>query len=89
MGLMHRMSADERWARDHPWGEPESVDYWVEVMKRAVQLGEARAQGEIGKLLALTGPQPPRSYLDFPDWFWHLWSGHLAPYSHERLSMPY
>ena len=73
------------------WGEPGSVDYWIEAMKRAYSLGEVRALGEIERLESLTGPQPPMSFTQFPDWFWgnSLWQDHLAPYCGQRLAMPY
>jgi hypothetical protein len=84
-------SADKRWAREHPFGDEGSVDYWIEAMKRAVQLGENRAQGELDKLIALEGPQPPRPYYSFPDWFQTLWHQSLASYNRNdcRLAMPY
>ncbi len=82
-------TAEQKWAETHQWGEPGSPDYWLEAMKRAYELGETRAQAEIDKLAALTGPQPPRSFTDFPDWFWDLWCSHIAPYCGQRLAMPY
>jgi hypothetical protein len=84
-------SAGKRWAREHPFGDEGSVDYWIEAMKRAVQLGEMRAQEELGKLIALEGPQPPRPYYSFPDWFQTLWTQSLASYNDGRcrLAMPY
>lgn len=68
------------------------MDYWIEAMKRAAELGETRAQEQIDALLALSGPQPPRKFTDFPDWFWDLRTGHLAPYRNVRdfpRRMPY
>jgi hypothetical protein len=89
MRLFRRETDEDKWIREHPFGEEGSVDYWTEVMKRAVSLGETRAQGELDKLAALTGPQPPREWLSFPDWFGALWINHLAPYSGGHQAMPY
>jgi hypothetical protein len=84
-------SAQEKWLREHPYGEPESVEYWIESMKRAYQLGEVRALPEMERLEALTGPQPPRPLHSFPGWFTDLWIGHLAAYNHDssQYAMPY
>lgn len=84
MNLLHSKKSapivpDDDWARRHPWGEQGSVDYWIEVMHRAFELGEVRAKGEADRLLELQGPQPPLSVTDFPNWFWNLWFNHLSP----------
>jgi hypothetical protein len=74
------------------FGEPGSDEYWIEVMKRAFELGETRAQEEIDKLLAVTGPHPPRSFTSFPDWFIDIWISDLAPHNRKglhHLRMPY
>jgi hypothetical protein len=72
-----------------PWGEPGSVEYWIEAMKRAYELGEVRALAEIERLSALTGPQPPCSFTALPRWFGDLWMGHIAPFCGQRHAMPY
>lgn len=83
-------TADDRWAREHPYGEQGSVDYWIEVMNRAYELGETRAASERDKLVALTGPQPPMEWSSFPSWFGDLWISHLASWNRDsRLAMPY
>jgi hypothetical protein len=92
--LQHKIkeTEEDHWQREHPWGEHGSVDYWIEAMKRAAQMGETRAQGELDKLVELDGPQPPKYFTDFPDWFWKLWTDHLAPYqdaSDHPSRMPY
>jgi hypothetical protein len=82
---------EQKWAQAHPYGEQGTVDYWVEALKRAYELGEPRAQGEIDRLLALTGPQSPIRWLDLPRWFQDMWTDQLAPYNRgtHRLAMPY
>lgn len=94
MGLRkHKIleSADEKWAREHPYGEEGSIEYWIEVCNRMFQLGETRAAAERDKLLALPAGSPPMTSTDFPLWFMSLWTHQLAPYNVDdhRLAMPY
>lgn len=97
MSLFHRAativheSEDAKWEREHPYGEEGSVEYWIEALKRAAQLGETRAQAEIDRLLALPAGSPPMTTMDFPMWFMTLWNHQLASYNRHdhRLAMPY
>ena len=77
---------------DRPFGEPGTDDYWIEVMKRAYQLGEPRALDEIGRLETRTGMHPPMGALNdwFPEWFFYLWNNWLDPITGDSKNrMPY
>jgi hypothetical protein len=75
-----------------PYGEAGSPEYWIEAMKRAYQLGEARALPEISRLAAITGMHPPIDVFGnpwFPQWFFGLWISHIAPGCGGTHAMPY
>jgi hypothetical protein len=96
MSLFHRAKEAVRAAANPrlPYGEPGTTEYWIEVFKRACELGEMRAQQVIDELVAETGPHPPRSFTDgrWPGWFTGLWFEALHPacdIALHHLRMPY
>lgn len=79
--------------RPLPYGEPGSIEYWTEALKRAYQLGEPRALAEIERLGQITGMHPPIDFIEVGrPWFGNLWANHLAPFADKKfnhLRMPY